>query len=70
MIEYSQYTKYYSDSKFWKKLNSYAKKAGIELCYVALLSYYLALDPTSIPQIQNENNGSFRILNTSCRYDS
>ncbi len=45
MLEYSQYTKYYSDSKFWKKLNSYAQKAGLELSYVALLLYYVALDP-------------------------
>lgn len=45
MLEYSLYAKYYSDNKLWKKLNSYAQKAGIELCYVAIFLYYAALDP-------------------------
>ncbi len=44
MLEYTKYTKYYSESKFWKKINSYAKKAGIELTYIALLLYYVASD--------------------------
>ena len=36
----NQYKKYFSVSKFWKKLNSAAKKAGIKTVYMALLLYF------------------------------
>jgi uncharacterized membrane protein YkvA (DUF1232 family) len=35
----------YSDKKFWQKVGSVAKKAGIKVIYVALLLYYVLKDP-------------------------
>jgi uncharacterized membrane protein YkvA (DUF1232 family) len=36
----NQYKKYFSVKKFWEKLNSAAKKAGIKTVYMALLLYF------------------------------
>ena len=35
-----EYEKHYSESSFWNKVLSMAKKAGLKLIYVALLLYY------------------------------
>jgi len=40
-----RYTTYFSDSDFWDKVKSVAKKAGIKAIYVALVLYYALQDP-------------------------
>ena len=35
-----EYEKHYSESSFWNKILSMAKKAGLKLIYLALLLYY------------------------------
>ena len=42
-----EYEKQYSEEKFWSKVTTIAKKAGIKVIYMALLLYY-ALDSTSL----------------------
>lgn len=42
-----EYEKQYSEEKFWSKVTTVAKKAGIKVIYMALLLYY-ALDSTSL----------------------
>lgn len=34
------YVKYFSEKKFWRKLQQYARKAGIKTIYTALLLFY------------------------------
>jgi uncharacterized membrane protein YkvA (DUF1232 family) len=35
------YTKQFSEKKFWRKLQRYSKKAGVQVIYAALLLYYM-----------------------------
>lgn len=42
-----EYEKQYSEEKFWSKVTTVAKKAGIKVIYMALLLFY-ALDSTSL----------------------
>ena len=42
-----EYEKQYSEEKFWSKVTTVAKKAGIKVIYMTLLLYY-ALDSTSL----------------------
>ena len=42
-----EYEKQYSEERFWSKVTTVAKKAGIKVIYMALLLYY-ALDSTSL----------------------
>ena len=44
MENYRQYSKFYSEDSFWKKLKGFAGKAGIKVVYLALLLYYMLLD--------------------------
>lgn len=37
--------KIYSEEKFWKKLQRYAKKAGINVVYLALVLFFMAKSP-------------------------
>ena len=46
-INIQTYEMQYSEEKFWSKVTSVAKKAGIKVIYMALLLYY-ALDSTSL----------------------
>ena len=46
-----EHEKHYSDSNFWDKVKSVAKKAGEELIYNALLLYYVLQSP-STPKAQ------------------
>jgi uncharacterized membrane protein YkvA (DUF1232 family) len=43
--DYSSYKLIYTPSRFWSKLASEAKKAGIKVVYVALLLFYVLKDP-------------------------
>ncbi|NEW84023.1 MAG: DUF1232 domain-containing protein [Mariniphaga sp.] len=44
MENYGQYSKFYSEDSFWKKLKGFAGKAGIKVVYLALLLYYMLVD--------------------------
>lgn len=44
MENYNQYSKFYSEKSFWKKLKGFAGKAGIKVVYLALLLYYMLGD--------------------------
>ena len=44
MEKYGQYSKFYSEDSFWKKLKGFAGKAGIKVVYLALLLYYMLVD--------------------------
>jgi uncharacterized membrane protein YkvA (DUF1232 family) len=44
MREYQNYSKYYSEPEFWKKLKKIVKRASSQLVYHALLLYYVLLD--------------------------
>ena len=44
MENLGQYSKYYSEESFWKKLKGLAGKAGIKVVYLALLLYYMLVD--------------------------
>jgi len=44
MKNYRQYSKFYSEDSFWKKLKGFAGKAGIKVVYLALLLYYMLVD--------------------------
>jgi len=44
MENYGQYSKFYSEASFWKKLKGFAGKAGIKVVYLALLLYYMLVD--------------------------
>jgi len=44
MENYGQYAKFFSRESFWKKLKSFAGKAGIKVAYLALILYYLLMD--------------------------
>jgi len=46
MGNYNQYSKYYSEDSFWKKMKGFAGKAGIKVVYLALLLYYMLVDET------------------------
>ena len=46
-INIQTYEMQYSEEKFWSKVTTVAKKAGIKVIYMALLLYY-ALDSTSL----------------------
>ena len=43
--ELSKYQKHFSESDFWLKLRTLAKKAGVKLTYYALTLYYTLADP-------------------------
>ena len=40
-----KYEKHYDDNAFWEKLQKFARKAGIKVCYAALLLYYVLKSP-------------------------
>ena len=42
-----EYEKQYTEEKFWDKISTMAKNAGVKVIYMALLLYY-ALDSTSL----------------------
>ena len=44
MENYGQYSKFYSEDSFWKKLKGFAGKAGIKVVYLALVLYYMLVD--------------------------
>ena len=43
--ELTKYQSHYSESDFWLKLGTLAKKAGVKLTYYALTLYYTLTDP-------------------------
>ena len=45
--ELPNYQKHYSESDFWLKLGTLAKKAGAKLTYYALTLYYALSDPST-----------------------
>ena len=45
--ELPKYQKHYSESDFWLKLGTLAKKAGAKLTYYALTLYYTLTDPST-----------------------
>ncbi|MBQ7554686.1 MAG: DUF1232 domain-containing protein [Bacteroidaceae bacterium] len=44
-IDLLKYKDHFSESKFWEKLGSYAKKAGVKAVYAALLGYFVLKSP-------------------------
>ena len=42
-----KYSKHFDENAFWEKLKYYARKAGIKVCYAALLLYYVLKSPTT-----------------------
>lgn len=42
------YSKYYTDKKFWDKVLKFGKKAGVKVTYTALILYYTIQKP-SVP---------------------
>lgn len=44
MKNYEQYSKFYSEESFWKKMKRFAGKAGSKVIYLALLLYYMLVD--------------------------
>lgn len=44
MENYGEYSKFYSEDSFWKKIKGFAAKAGIKVVYIALLLYYMLVD--------------------------
>ena len=40
-----KYEKHYDENAFWEKLQKFARKAGIKVCYAALLLYYVLKSP-------------------------
>ncbi len=45
--ELTKYQKHFSESDFWLKLRTLAKKAGVKLTYYALTLYYTLTDPNT-----------------------
>ena len=45
--ELPKYQKHYSESDFWLKMGTLAKKAGFKLTYYALTLYYTLTDPAT-----------------------
>ena len=43
--EMVKYSKHYDENALWEKLRKFAKKAGIKVCYAALLLYYVLKSP-------------------------
>lgn len=43
--ELTKYQKHYSESDFWIKIRTLAKKVGAKLTYYALVLYYTLIDP-------------------------
>ena len=41
------YVKHYDENAFWEKLKRYARIAGIQVCYAALLLYYVLKSPST-----------------------
>lgn len=44
MSDYRSFSKYFSESKFWKKIGKIFEKVGSKLVYSSLLLYYTMLD--------------------------
>lgn len=44
------YSKYYSDSSFWKKIKKFSKRVGIKVIYPALLLYNVFTDTQVNPR--------------------
>ena len=42
-----KYSSHYEDNAFWEKLQKFARKAGIKVCYAALLLYYVLKSPAT-----------------------
>ena len=42
---YDSYKKHFDENDFWEKLRLFARKAGIKVCYAALLLYYVLKSP-------------------------
>ena len=42
---YQSFGKFFQDSEFWEKLKRFGRKAGIKVCYAALLLYYVLKSP-------------------------
>ena len=45
--EMARYSDHYDENAFWEKLKKYAKKAGIKVCYAALLLFYVLKSPST-----------------------
>ena len=43
--EIVKYSKHYDENDLWEKFRKFAKKAGIKVCYAALLLYYVLKSP-------------------------
>ena len=43
--EIVKYAKEYDENAFWEKLKKFGRKAGIKVCYAALLLYYVLKSP-------------------------
>ena len=43
--EIVKYAENYDENAFWKKLKKFGRKAGIKVCYAALLLYYVLKSP-------------------------
>lgn len=44
------YSKYYTDKKFWDKVLKFGKKAGVKVTYTALILYYTIQKPSVPPK--------------------
>ena len=44
-----EYSKYYTDKKFWDKVMKFGKKAGVKVLYTAMILYYTIQKP-SVPK--------------------
>ena len=45
--EMARYSDHYDEDAFWEKLKKFARKAGIKVCYAALLLYYVLKSPST-----------------------
>ena len=43
--ELTKYQKHFTESDFWFKVSTLAKKAGVKITYYALVLYYTLTDP-------------------------
>ena len=57
-----KYEKNYSENKFWDKLGTVAKKAGIKVVYAALLLYYVLKNPMTPRKDRNKILGALGYL--------
>ena len=45
--EIEKYSPHFDENAFWEKLKKFARKAGFQVCYAALLLFYVLKSPTT-----------------------